>query len=347
MTIALEYLMPRIAGFNIVDCELKDRDTLYLLAREDYTQRAGWRDTQEPPAETALPKRVLALRLKNPEDKQWGHMQLTGMGISTCGMAVVPEEKLVVIDMPGRAWAQVPGGTSFEAVIPPIVDGGLKRGPVMRARSFGGPLMAATAGRQILVRQAPGHWEEFGPAMPLGVSEDSGFEDFDKFPDGDLYAGGDAGDLWRHDGKSWHRCHSPTAMSISALCCAGDGQMYLAAGDRIYRGIRDTWERLDSKASITLPLRDLCWFEDKLWATNDHGVWIVEDGELVEADIPPELKLCAGNLAVRDGVLLLAGYGGAAFKRDGQWTVLFHDHTVRDWLSSHRDKVWTPPGSTA
>ncbi len=41
--------------------------------------------------------------------------------------------------------------------------------------------------------------------------------------------------------------------------------------------------------------------------------------------------------------MLLSGYGGAAFKRDGNWAVIFHDSKVREWFESNREKIWTPP----
>ena len=37
MGIAPHLLNPRMAGFIVIDCEVKNRDVVYLLAREDYT----------------------------------------------------------------------------------------------------------------------------------------------------------------------------------------------------------------------------------------------------------------------------------------------------------------------
>jgi hypothetical protein len=55
------------------------------------------------------------------------------------------------------------------------------------------------------------------------------------------------------------------------------------------------------------------------------------------------LTVAATPVVQRDGVAAAAGYGGAAFKRDGQWTEIFHGHEVREWFQANREKVWTPP----
>jgi hypothetical protein len=127
---------------------------------------------------------------------------------------------------------------------------------------------------------------------------------------------------------------------LSAVCCGGDGSVYIAAGNVIYRGQGDRWEKLKTATLISLPIKDLVWYDGELWATNDYGVWVLLENELVDANVPSTVKICAGNLAVQDGVLLVAGYGGAAFKFNGEWTEIFTDLEVRKWLQGNRDKVW-------
>ena len=345
MGIAIEMLRPRIAGYNLIDCEVKDRDTLYLLGREDYTQRKGWRETQDPPPEGKLPKRILVLRPGGAEDKKWGHMHLTGLDTSVCALGYRPEEKILVVDSDAKTWAQNPNTNGFEPGIPYKGNGGLLAGAVNRAKSFGGELLVCATQRQMFRRVGASSWELIGPAIAVSESDftDCGFQDFDQFSSSDIYAAGGSGDLWHFNGAEWRRCKFPSNWGLSALKCAPDGSVYVAASTVIYRGTGDKWEKLGSRASMALPIKDLVWYEDQLWATNDYGVWVLKDDVLVEADVPAGVKVCSGNLATRDGVLLLAGYGGAAYKRDGQWTEIFHDHEVREWFEANRDKVWTPP----
>lgn len=345
MGISTDTLWPRIAGYNIIDCEVKDRDTLYLLGREDYTQRKGWGELQDPPAEVKLPKRIFVLRLTNPDEKKWGHMHLTGMDTSRCAMTYAPEEKILVVDSDAKVWAQNPKTNGFETGIPYKADGGPLVGDMNRAKSFGRELLLGGTQRQLFRRKDVSNWELIGAPIPVEEAEfrNCGFHDFDQFSESDLYAAGGSGDIWHFNGTTWRRCKFPTNWGLSSLKCAPDGNVYVAAGNLIYRGSGDKWIALETKASITLPIRDLVWYDGALWATNDHGLWKLVGDELIEADVPSGVKVCAGNLATRDGVLLLAGYGGAAFMRDGQWTEIFHDHEVRKWLETNRDKVWTPP----
>ncbi len=343
MSIAIEQLRPRIAGFNVIDCEVKSREVLYLLAREDYTQHPGWHDMKDAPSEGHLAKRVLGIRLQGPDDRKWGHAHLTGLDTSRCAMAFAPEEKLVVVDSLSKAWSQTSGTNGFEARIPAQYEGGILRGGIKRLKSFGSELIAGNTARQIFKRKGAGQWELIGPPMPDTENNDISFDDFDQFNPDDMYAVGNPGDVWHFNGTDWRRCSFPSNWGLSAVCCAPDGNVYIAASTVIYRGLGNKWQRLRTKDQITLPIKDLAWYEGQLWATNDYGFWALQGDHLVPADVPSGVKVCSGNLAVRDGVMLLAGYGGAAFKRDGQWTEIFHDHEVRQWFENNRDKVWTPP----
>lgn len=345
MSISIDTLRPRMAGFNIIDCEIKDKDTFYFLGREDYAQRLGRRELDDAPPEGRLPKRIFVLRLNNAEEKRWGHMHLTGMDTSFCAMAYAPEEKIVVVDATTKVWSQNPNSDGFERPAPTKGEGGHLGGPITRVKSFGKEILACSAYRQVLRRTGISQWELLGAPIPVPDSEfrDCGFDDFDQFPAGDFYAVGGAGEVWNFDGSIWRRCKFPSNWGISAVLCAPDGNVYVAAGSVIYRGIGDRWERLKTEDNITLPIRDLVWYEGQLWATNDYGIWVLNDDSLMPADVPSGVRVCSGNLAVREGVMLLAGYGGAAYKRDGSWVVIFHDTEVREWFESNRERIWTPP----
>lgn len=331
--IATEHLSKHLAGFNVIDCEVCDRLQFYLLARLDYTQNRGVHRLKGSPAEGRLQKRVLVLRLDNPDDKKWGVARLDGLDTSCCSMAFAPEKKLLVVDSMSKAWAQHSNTNGFEVPIRSVMEGGELGGAVMRAKSFGAEVMICTLGRQLFQRLGVGAWERIGPIVPykfqLSTSGDFGFEDFDRFSETDWYAAGGLSDVWQFDGSDWRQCAFPSNQGLFAVCCAGDGEVYLSVGaGSIYRGKGDRWKRIH-EGQLSIPIKDLVWYEGQVWGTSDYGLWTVRDGVFAEADVPPAVKVCAGNLATRDGVLLVAGYGGAAFKRDGQWTTIFHDHELR------------------
>jgi hypothetical protein len=76
---------------------------------------------------------------------------------------------------------------------------------------------------------------------------------------------------------------------------------------------------------LSLPFRDMVWYEDKVWCSSDYGVWVIKDDKLASASslLPDGMSVYAGNLSTADGVLLMAGYGGAAFLEKGVWTKIF------------------------
>lgn len=344
MGIATDYLRPRMAGFNVIDCEVKNREVLYLLAREDYTQHRGWHDMKEPPPEGRLVKRVLGVRLQAPDANTWSAVNLKGMGMSCCALAATPEDKVAVVDIGSKSWVPKSSSPGFEPEILSRAEGGILRGAVTRARCFGGSVVIANTARQLFERPGPGAWQLIGPPMEKAVGQTTGFEDFDRFGPEDWYAVGGSGDIWHFDGTAWRQCRFPSNWGLSAVCCAGDGHVYVAAGTALYRGRGNDWERMGRPLAQTIPLKDLVWYEDRLWATSDYGLWVLDGkDQLVEAEVESGVRACAGNLAVRDGVMLLAGYGGAAYKQGGRWTELFSDGDVRAWFGHHRDEVWTPP----
>ena len=87
-------------------------------------------------------------------------------------------------------------------------------------------------------------------------------------------------------------------------------------------GIEDSWDRVKGD-TVSLPFKDIVWHEDKVWCSNDYGLWLIKDGLLEAADVPLEVIGCSRSLSSRFGKLLVAGFGGAALHENGEWTLLF------------------------
>ncbi|MCL1917518.1 MAG: hypothetical protein FWG14_04270 [Peptococcaceae bacterium] len=157
-------------------------------------------------------------------------------------------------------------------------------------------------------RLGKGEWQSFSEHFPRTTS-DCGFADFDGFNEQDIYLAGLKGDVWHFDGKKAHQIPIPTNIDFTAVCCGGDGEVYLSGGrGKIFRGRDDRWERLENeepdKDPSTLRLQDLVWYEDKVWATNDYGLWVIENNTIKKADVPDWVRACSGDLSVGDGVIL-------------------------------------------
>lgn len=150
-----------------------------------------------------------------------------------------------------------------------------------------------------------------------------GFSDFDAFSESDIYAAGGQGDVWHYDGSAWSQVAFPSNMWIRSVCCGQDGFVYIGAqSGSVFRGRGNEW-KLIHRGDLSLPFKDMVWFNDRVYATNDYGLWEIQGESLTRIDEPIEITNCAGNLSVGDGVMLMAGAYGAALHDGQRWTRLF------------------------
>lgn len=155
---------------------------------------------------------------------------------------------------------------------------------------------------------------------PAKKVTDYGFAAIAGFSANDIYAAGGEGDLWRFDGQLWRQCQVPTNMAMESLCCAGDGNVYVGLqSGGLMRGREDEWEVIHEDR-MSVPFKDMVWYQDQLWCTSEYGLWTVgKDGKLVNADAPSLATACAGNLSAADGILMVAGLNGAAIHDGSEW----------------------------
>jgi len=172
----------------------------------------------------------------------------------------------------------------------------------------------------------PNAWESLigdRSTLPLppkvdGPFSDGGFDAIAGFSETDIYCVGGKGDAWRYDGTRWQVCPVGTDMQFWSVCCAGDGLVYIGMqSGSVLRGRENDWEVIHQD-EMTLPFKDMVWFDGKVWCTSDYGLWVIENGQLSEADVPPGVKACSGNLSVGDGLMLLAGMYGASVYGGGR-----------------------------
>ena len=103
-----------------------------------------------------------------------------------------------------------------------------------------------------------------------------------------------------------------------------DGFVYVGAeSGTVFKGRNHEWQLIE-RGYLTLPFEDMVWFQDRVWCTSDYGLWVIEDDTVEYADVPPEVKVCSRSLSVSDNIMLLAGFGGAAFHDGKAWQVIFN-----------------------
>ncbi|MBL8300007.1 MAG: hypothetical protein JNN30_16835 [Rhodanobacteraceae bacterium] len=324
--ITTEEFSKNLLGYNIVDCVVRRRDFFYFIAQEDYTQRAGYKAEGRDPDASALIKRIIVWRPDQADGKRWAYGWRKGMDITIAEFGSVPEDKLVIVDTGGIVYAVGGGTQGLEGELPFERSG--RYGSVDKLRNIGGELYLAGGNRTVGIRRGVSDWRWETERFPLAENEFGsskiGFRDIDGFNTSDIYAVGGHGDVWHFDGKNWGRVDFPSNQPLRTVCCAGDGNVYVSGYDGItFVGRGSRW-RCIAEPAISLPFRDLVWYGDRVWATNDYGLWWVDPDGVKTTDLPATITGCAGNLSARDGLLLLAGYYGAALLQDGEWKVVFH-----------------------
>lgn len=326
--ISLEEYRKCFLGYNILGCAVRSRDVLCFVAQEDYTQ---WPEEVDDGDEMELKKRFIPYIRTKPKGQQWSAAALTGFdGILVGYSPVPPKPQVIVSGVRGGVYATGSGESSLESI--PLADeNGPKRGAVLKLKTIGEHLYVCGNGRSVGRRMGRDRWIGFSHMIPeaaRGVRE--GFDDIDGFAEDDVYAVGGEGDVWRFDGTRWRPCRFPSDLLLGCVCCAGDGHVYVGASmGTVFRGRGDDWTVIH-EGNLSIPFKDMVWHEGEVWCTNDHGLWTIRDGALQEAAVGSDVKICSGNLSSRDGVLLLAGHGGAAFRQDGAWSVIFHTLLMPD-----------------
>lgn len=330
------------AGFNIIDCAVRSREILYLLGREDYTRwpKEKWNpENTPPPAEDRIQKRIYPIMLHKQPDKVFSSNHLNGFDLARLGVSMLPKEQCVVMTLEGEIYSIGSGEAAIEEDLKSWrLAKGPGRGGVSKLRTIDGWLYFCMGNRGVGKRLGKNDWRHFNDQIPGPPEESNSFDDIDGFSESDIYCVGNAGNVWHFDGKTWRRLDFPSRIDLESVVCAGDGQVYISGEQgTTFKGRGSRWQRIHV-GSMSLPFKDMVWHEDRVWATSDYGVWHIRDDRVERAELPDGMGAYAGNLSVGDGVLLLAGYGGAAFLRDDQWTRIFSAGVMRRELCKQHAK---------
>ena len=329
-----------LAGYNLIDCVVRDKNKLYLLAREDYTKwpKSKWNSESEPPPdEPHIQKRLISVFLDEPREGRYGRSVLNGFGPSKIGVALTPKAQCIFMDSRGQVFSIGSGEAGMENELKSWkFENGINRGGNRKLRTIDGWLYACQGNRGVIKRLGKNQWQHWHDEIPDPFEVDNAFDDIDGFNESDIYCVGLKGDVWHYDGKRWSQIEFPTNIDLETVCCAGDGFVYISGdGGTTFKGRGTQWKRIH-KGEMSLPFTDMVWYGDRVWATSDYGVWHIHDDKVARADLPDGINAYAGHLSVGDGVLMIAGYGGAAFLRDGHWTKIFSAGTMARQLKERQ-----------
>ncbi|NHZ65611.1 hypothetical protein [Massilia genomosp. 1] len=260
------------------------------------------------------------------------YKEYTGFAWPFLAVARQPLEQAVMVGARGGVAVLGSGQRGMEAAIPMGSATAALVTSVNALATIDGLVYAAGPWRAVCRRTACGVWESLAgrdtlpePERDAHGSNDEGFDVIDGFSARDIYCAGGKGDVWRFDGVRWHQCRVRVDQHIQAICCAGDGYVYIGLqGGGILRGRENLW-KLIQKTTLARPFNDMVWFADKVWCNSDDGLWTIGNGKLADADVPPEARHRSRVLAVGDGVMLFAGRYGAVVFDGKEWTPLVPD----------------------
>lgn len=316
----------RVDGYGIMGCAVRNSRVFYLLGRNLKQAKKA-----SAISEGTVEKRVISIFLDKPVDGRWSFSTLKGYQRLVGSASKLPVEQMVTIDSSSVVFA-IGGGTSGAESISDFIDKS-NLGAITRARTIDGYVYAVGSAHTVCRRRGKSDWESLNFNLPRETredfedeerSDDMAFEDIAGFSQSDLYTVGGRGIVWHCDGKKWTQIPFPSNMYLHSVCCAGDGNVYIGAQSGALFCGRDNHWKMINRGDLSLPFKDIVWHAGKVWCTSDYGLWTVDNGKLVDADVPAEIKVCAGHLSAADGVMLMAGDSGAAFHDGEKWQLIYN-----------------------
>ncbi len=110
----------------------------------------------------------------------------------------------------------------------------------------------------------------------------------------------------RTKGK-WKLAAQPTTLAFFRVLCAEDGNVYAAGqGGILFRGRGATWELIDHR-DMQDDIFDLEWFGGKLWLSTMYSLHTLEDGHLTLVDFDGEPPSTCNHLSTAEGLLWSIG----------------------------------------
>ncbi|MCG8426036.1 MAG: hypothetical protein MI754_01610 [Chromatiales bacterium] len=327
MLITLDEYEEGIHTYYICDCVVRDRNMFTFIADSWYTDEEVEEEEREGWDPSFRPKRILPFFRDDPEGDRLGWETLNDWGHIEGGAALLPINQFVGIERENDRVYISGGGEVYEDTpLTNALPNNPLRGGIRRVKTLGEYVYICGGNRSFGKRLGKGEWFSHNAGFPetAGTNNNEGFEDFDGFSEDDIYAAGGKGDVWHFNGQKWRQIPFPTNAWVKAVCCGGDGNVYISCYEGLtFMGRENRWKKIHN-GGIYLGWRDMVWYEDRVWCSNDNGLWTIRNGRVeYQRDLPSEISVCSGHLYTNDGVLLMAGMGGAAFLENGQWQVIF------------------------
>jgi hypothetical protein len=245
---------------------------------------------------------------------RWGDTATTDWDSTAIAVAKRPSEKLVFVGEDGDVCTYVGGQSATESISPaPKL--------IRNAKTIDGNVVACGMLRQVYKRVGEGEWKNISAPSPK-TGEKVGFEAIDGYSGNELYAAGWNGEIWEYDGKGWTNRVSPTNAILTAVCCAGDGVVYVSGQQGVMiKGRHDRWESIEWEENVDVGIWDLCWFNEKLYVATMTNLYTLQGNQLVSVDFGGLGIPSCCSLTQAEGVMWSIGkedvlsFDGATWRR--------------------------------
>lgn len=301
-------------NYIITDCAIRESDIIYLKA-ENCTD-----DDM---------RQVTLIEDAGDDELGYSSIQFDEAFSSVLGASQKPVSQGLMVDsIGGFALPSGGGKTTWE----PELVGGNDSALIRKVKMIDGYAWAVGLKRLVSKRYGINDWRPMVNGIHFKIDRDRedifdyGFEDISGFSESEVYAVGGKGDIWWFDGQTWQQCGFPTNDKLKNVVCAGDGFFYVASGRAIWRGKKNTWEKIDI-IELHDELNDLCWFNNMLWGIGDADFFIW-DGNSIK-----DFFLCNGEVIHPSGSMdssnsmMLIASSSAVWTFDGdEWCNIVPDY---------------------
>ncbi len=293
-----------LKGWSIVDCAIRSRNSISVVARKCPTEEfRGW--------DHEIPTRLIQVSTDEQSRKlSTGRASIENIGNPRLGVSLQPIAQNLIFTPGefGSVYATGSGQRGLEKITPTLESPGIKRIVCINGWAYAVGLL-----RQVYKRVEIGRWEKLPEdgLFTRGFSGESpawmGFRDMDGPDERSLYAVGGHGEVFVFDGRRWHQCDFPSNEQLATVTVAPNGDVYITGeAGNIWLGKEDTW-KLIHRGDSSILNRDSVWFNDMLWVSSDYQTRIVKNGVVGTVMHQGEPQWLAGHMDARDGILVIAG----------------------------------------
>lgn len=240
------------------------------------------------------------------QEGKWGNNGQVKFTVVSMSLCTHPIRQMVAIGPFGEVFLT---GTrdSHEEEVRAGEETPSKRGMLRSVRGISGKAYAVGMQRQVYRRDGMNTWTCIDHDMRPAPGQVVGFESIDGFEEGEIYAVGWEGEIWRFDGRRWDQASSPTNFILTDVCCAGDGNVYACGRvGMLLVGRKDQW-RIIEHETMSEDIWSLAWFNGSLYAATYRGLFRLDGEVLAPVDMGQDTPATYFKLSAIQGAMWSIG----------------------------------------